>query len=274
MTLSDARLYYDQTPLVRLSLADLDLDALQRFLAQTAQTQNLLEMAPTRLLRSWRLAANDHPSVAGLVLFGRDPQQHLPFAQINAARIPGADIANEPLDRKDLTGRLLEVIDQAMRFLRLHLPVPHKIRGLEPEPKPELPDEVFREAIVNAVAHRDYTVQGPIRLLVFDDRVEFHTPGKAPNTVDEEAMRAGTHVVRNPHIYARLSDAGLVTRAGSGIPRIVKLVRQATGEDVTIRLRDYEVLFSIPRKHDRSTYAKRTSRRQKSRTFSPPRKSD
>jgi ATP-dependent DNA helicase RecG len=267
-------LYYDEMPLVRLSLADLDVDALQRFLAQTAQTQNLLEMAPTRLLRSWRLAANDHPTVAGLVLFGRDPQQHLPFAQINAAGIPGTDIANEPIDRKDLTGRLLDVIDQAIRFLHLHLRVPHKIRGLEPEPQPELPDEVLREAIVNAVAHRDYTVQGPIRLFVFDDRVEFHTPGKAPNTVDEEAMRAGTHVVRNPHIYARLSDAGLVTRAGSGIPRIVKLVRQATGEDVTIRLRDYEVLLSIPRKHDRSTYAKRTSRRQKSRTFSPSRRSD
>jgi ATP-dependent DNA helicase RecG len=93
---------------------------------------------------------------------------------------------------------------------------------------------ILREALVNAAAHRDYTVQGPIRLFVFDDRVEFHTPGKPPNTVDEEAMRMGVHVVRNPHIYARLSDAGLVTRAGSGIPRIVKLVREATGQDVLI----------------------------------------
>ncbi|MBM3775807.1 MAG: hypothetical protein FJW37_11695, partial [Acidobacteria bacterium] len=54
------------------------------------------------------------------------------------------------------------------------------------------------------------------RLLIFDDRIEFHSPGRAPNTVDEEAMRAGVNVVRNPHIYARLSDAGLVTRAGRG----------------------------------------------------------
>ena len=242
-------LYYDESPLVRLGLEELDLDAVRRFVDQTAQAQNLLEIAPARLLRGWRLTAGDHPTVAGLVLFGRDPQQHLPFAQINAARIPGAAIANDPSDRKDLGGRLLDVIDQAMRFLRLHLSVPHKIRGLEPEPQPELPDEVLREAIVNAVAHRDYTVRGPIRVFVFDDRVEFHTPGKAPNTVDEEAMRAGTHVVRNPHIYARLSDAGLVTRVGSGIPRIVKLVRQATGKDVTIELREFEVLVSIPRRH-------------------------
>ena len=135
-----------------------------------------------------------------------------------------------------------------MRFLYLHLRIPHKIRRLEAEPQPELPAEALREAVVNAVAHRDYTVAGPIRLFVFDDRVELHSPGRAPNTVDEGAMRAGVHVVRNPYIYARLSDAGLVTRAGSGIPRIVKLVRQATGKDVTIGLREFEVLLSLPRK--------------------------
>jgi predicted HTH transcriptional regulator len=50
------------------------------------------------------------------------------------------------------------------------------------------------------------------------------------------------------HIYARLSDAGLVTRAGSGVPRIVRLVREATGQDVLIAIREFEVLFSIPRR--------------------------
>lgn len=241
-------LFYDQTALVRLGLKDLDLGAVEQFLAKTGQAETLSGIAPERLLRSWRLISGDHPTLAGVVLFGRDPQQHLPFAQINAARIPGTDVANEPSDRKDLTGRLIDVLDQAMRFLYVHLPVPHRIRGLEPEPQPELPDAALREALVNAVAHRDYTVQGPIRLFVFDDRIEFHTPGKAPNTVDEEAMRMGTHVVRNPHIYARLSDAGLVTRAGSGIPRIVRLVKEATGRDVLIQLRDFEVLLSIPRR--------------------------
>jgi len=241
-------LYYDETALVRLGIEEISRDAVRQFLEQTAQTPALLEMAPERLLRSWRLIAGGHPTVAGVVLFGRDPQLHLPHAQINAARIPGTDIANDPSDRKDLKGRLLEVVDQAMRFAQLHLLVPHRIEGLKPEPQPELPAEVLREAIVNAVGHRDYTVAGPIRLFVFDDRVELHTPGRAPNTVDEEAMRAGVHVVRNPYIYARLSDAGLVTRAGSGIPRMVKLVRQATGQDVTIGLREFEVLLSIPRK--------------------------
>jgi ATP-dependent DNA helicase RecG len=239
-------LYYDETPLIRLTLRDLDLEAFRSYLEETGQGR--LTPEARRILRSWRLLSGEHPTVAGLLLFGRHPQEHLPYAQIHAARIPGVDLANDPLDRKDFGGRLLEVIDQAMRFLRLHLPVPHRIRGLEPEPRPELPEEALREALVNSVAHRDYTVRGPIRLFIFDDRIEFRSPGKVPNTVDLDAMQAGIHIVRNPHIYARLSDAGLVTRAGSGIPRMLQLVRQATRRPVQIVLREWEVLVSIPRK--------------------------
>jgi ATP-dependent DNA helicase RecG len=239
-------LYYDETPLPRLGLADLDLDALERFLEQTGQTDLGVDM--DRLLLNWRLLSGNHPTIAGMVLFGREPQRHLPFAQINAARFPGTDSSVEPSDMKVLTGRLLDVIDQAERFMYLHLRIPHEIRGFEPEAKPELPEEALREAVVNAVAHRDYTVHGPIRLFILDDRVEIHTPGKAPNTVDEGGMRAGIHVVRNPNIYARLADAGLVTRAGSGIRRIIRLVKQVTGRDIGIDLRDFEVLLTIPRK--------------------------
>ncbi|MDI3280863.1 MAG: ATP-binding protein, partial [Bacillota bacterium] len=242
-------LYYDETPLLRLGWSDLDLDAVKHYLEQTGQSELVEDVEDLeRLLRNWRLYDGQHPTVAGLVLFGRDPQRHLPFAQINAARFPGTDSSEDPMDRKDLKGRLLDVIDQAKRFLDLHLYTPHKIRGFEPEPQPELPPEALREAIVNAVAHRDYTIHGPIRLFVFTDRIEVHTPGKPPNTVDEEAMRAGVHVVRNPHIYARLSDAGLVTRAGTGVRRIIRLVKKATGRDVEIKIRDFEVLLTIPRK--------------------------
>ncbi len=239
-------LYYDETPLHRLAIGDLDMDAIDRFLEKTAQKD--LAGDPPRLLRNWGILAGGHPTVAGLLLFGREPQKHLPYAQINAARFPGTDVAAAPSDRKDIGGRLLDMIDDVQRFLRLHLKLPHEIQGFEPEPRPELPEEVLREAIVNAVAHRDYTIQGPIRLFIFDDRLDLHTPGKPPNTVDAEAMRAGVHVVRNPRIYARLSDAGLVTRAGTGVPRIVKLVRDATGKDVGLEVRDFEVLLSIPRK--------------------------
>jgi predicted HTH transcriptional regulator len=72
--------------------------------------------------------------------------------------------------------------------------------------------------------------------------------GRPPNTVDEEAMRAGIHVVRNPRISTRLSDAGLVTRAGTGVRRIIRLVREATGKDISITIRAFGMLLTIPRR--------------------------
>jgi len=75
-----------------------------------------------------------------------------------------------------------------------------------------------------------------------------HTPGRPPNTVDEEAMRAGVHIVRNPRIYSRFPAAGMVTRAGTGVRRIIRLVREATGKDIGLSIRAFEVLLTIPRK--------------------------
>jgi predicted HTH transcriptional regulator len=99
-----------------------------------------LRLRLTRLPRVGWLIANGHPTVAGILLFGRRPQQHLPYAQINAARFSGTDSSFDPVDRKDLGGRLLEVVDQAERFLNLHLPLPHEIRGVEPlTPSPRFP---------------------------------------------------------------------------------------------------------------------------------------
>jgi ATP-dependent DNA helicase RecG len=84
--------------------------------------------------------------------------------------------------------------------------------------------------------------------VVFDDRVEIHTPGRLPNTVDEGAMRAGVHMVRNPRIYTRLADAGLVTKAGTGVRRMVALVKKALGQDIHISTTEAEVVFTIPRR--------------------------
>jgi len=239
-------LYYDETPMLRLGIKDLDLDALAIFLERTGQDE-LAGMPHEALLRNWRMLANGNPTIAGLLFFGRRPQEHLPHAQINAARFPATDSADDPADRKDITGRLTDVIEDAARFLRLHLRLPHRIEGFEPEPQPELPEEALREAVVNAVAHRDYTIQGPVRLFIFEDRIELHTPGRPPNSVDVAAMRAGAHVLRNPAIYARLSDAGLVTRAGTGVRRIIKRVREATGREVEIEIRHAETVLTIPR---------------------------
>ncbi len=245
-------LFYDETRLAGAERSDLDLDALDRFLVDH-DLEYLRGEGLGALLRTWRLAVDGTPTLAGMVLFGRRPQEWLPYAQVNAARFRGDDSAGDPLDRTDLGGRLLEVVEQTERYLRVALDTPHVIEGFAPEPRPEIPFAALREAVVNALVHRDYTARGPVRVFVFDDRVDVHSPGTTPNTVDEEAMRSGVHVVRNPHLDARLSDAGLVTRAGTGVRRMSRLVREATGQDVRVEVRPFEVLVSLPRPHRSAT---------------------
>ena len=246
-------LYYDETPMLSTSLVDLEAQA-QADVRELARQRgvDVAAIDSQRLLLNWKLLSLTNGqfslTVAGVLFLARSPQQWLPAAYVTALRIPGTDISIAPSDQKRIDGRLLTLLEDSKRFLEIHLLRPHHIQGLAPEVTPELPTEVLREALVNAVAHRDYTISAPIRLLVFDDRIEIRTPGTLPNTVTLESLPFGIHVLRNPMIYNMLLRVGLVTDAGSGIPRMIRLVRQATGQELTFRYEGNEFVLVLPRK--------------------------
>lgn len=249
-------LYYDEHRVHRARLDDLDPDAVKKLLRRVQdQGLDVEGLDPHRLLVNWRLAAQAGseliPTLAGVLFLAREPQHFFPYAYVSALRIAGRDISTPPIDQKRVEGRLLDVIEDSLRFLNLHLMRRHEIRDLEPEVKPELPALALREVMVNAVAHRDYTIWAPIRLIVYDDRVEVRTPGGLPNTVTLEALRIGTHVLRNPMIYNVLLRVGLVTDAGSGIPRMIRLVRRATGHEPAFSLEGNEFVVALPRARPR-----------------------
>jgi len=221
------RCSFDEQPLTRLNLEDLDLRAVGRYLRTTGQ-EDLDDEIP-RLLRSWRLLDGEVPTVAGVLLFGRDPQAVLESSRVVVGAVEGDDIGADFVDRQDLRGGLLDVVSQAETFLRLHLPTAHQIEGFAPEKREDVPAAALREAVVNGLVHRDCSINGPIRIFVLSDRVEVRSPGRPPNTVDAEAMRSGIHVTRNPHVYSRMADAQLATRAGTGIRRIARLLREQGG---------------------------------------------
>ncbi|MGH3936430.1 MAG: RNA-binding domain-containing protein [Pseudonocardiaceae bacterium] len=243
-------LFYDEQPLPRLDLTDLDLDAVTRYLDDTNQVD--LDDDLARLLRAWRMYDGSHPTVGGLVLFGRRPQAELEPSRVVVGALAGDDIGNDFVDRKDIDGPLFSVIAQIETFLRLHLRTAHEIVGFEKEKREEIPMAALREAVVNALVHRDYTIAGPTRVFVLSDRVEVRSPGRPPNSVDAEAMRAGVHVTRNPHIYSRVVAAELATRAGTGIRRITRLLR-ANGTKLGIAISDVEVVLTLPRGHATSS---------------------
>ncbi|RSN77659.1 MAG: hypothetical protein DSO07_04385 [Thermoproteota archaeon] len=89
----------------------------------------------------------------------------------------------------------------------------------------------------------------PIRILIFSNRVEFHSPGRLPNTVSIESIRMGaSHVLRNPRIYSFFVRMGLVTDIGSGVARIIKLVKESTGKDVILEETEGEFILVMPRR--------------------------
>lgn len=246
-------LFYDEVIVSQAVVEDLDAREFEWFLRQVyRRTLQEFDVGYERLLVNWKLAQEQDgtmiPTVAGVLLFGRLPQQFLPYAYVTAARIPGDDLGAVPVDTEHIEGTLRQLLDDAVRFLRAHLFTPHRIQGFEPEAHPEVPEEALREMLVNALAHRDYTVAAPIRVFVFDDRVEVRSPGGLPNTVTIENVKLGAaHVLRNPTLYTFFRRLGIVTDVGSGIYRTIQLMKKVTGQEPGIFFQGNELVVSLPR---------------------------
>ena len=249
-------LYYDETMVLRSSVADIDAVAFENYVQQAYQRP--LEQVGINyedLLRNLGYIreqdGNLYPTMACMLFFGREPQRFFPHAHVIAARIPGIDFSSPPSDNKQISGPAAAMLEDSVRFLHIHLRIAHRIQGFEPETHHELPEEALREVLVNALSHRDYTVAAPIRVFVFDDRVEVRTPGGLPNTVTIEAIRLGAvHVLRNPTIYTLFSRLGLVTGIGTGVYRAIQQVLEFTHQEPALFLEGNEFIISLPKRRN------------------------
>ncbi len=186
-----------------------------------------------RLLNGMNLATGDRLNLAGLLLFGEKPQRMKPAFMLKAVQYPGTEISSrEYLDSEDLEGPLSAMFEGAMSFLRRTLPKRAKGGGVNAPARWPVPEIVFEELLVNALIHRDYFVEAPIRVFVFDDRVEIVSPGSLPNHLTVEKIRAGNSVIRNP-ILASFVAKGLLPYRGLGTG-----IRRALAEWDAIELRD------------------------------------
>jgi len=165
------------------------------------------------------------PTYAGLLLFGRYPQQWLPNAAILAVRFSGASLGDRFL-KQDIAGTLPEQLYQAEAFFHTNSRRAVHIEGLAHTEKPEYPADAVRELLVNAVAHRDYNLGGDsIHLRLFSDRLEIQSPGGLPGPVNLENLLEA-RFSRNAVIAQVLADMGFVERLGYGLNRVVSLLRQ------------------------------------------------
>ena len=163
---------------------------------------------------------------AALLLFGHYPQQWLPNATILAGRFPGTSLSGTYIKR-DITGNLPDQLRQAEEFLRTNLITTVRLVGLQHQESLEYPFEAVRELLVNAVAHRDYNLQGDnIHLNIFADRLEITSPGTLPGPVTLKNLLEA-RFARNAVVSQVLSDLGYVERLGYGLDRVVDATRNA-----------------------------------------------
>lgn len=159
-----------------------------------------------------------------------------------------SSLAAVPTDAKQITGSLFTLLEDAFRFIRLHLQTAHIIRGIKPEVYPEIAKVALRELLVNALVHRDYTIAAPVCIMIFDDRLEYHTPGRLPNSVTIESILLGAaHVLRNPIMYTIFSRAKLVTHFGSGVLRAKESIESNSTAQLKLAEVENEFIVTVSR---------------------------
>ena len=172
------------------------------------------------------LTADGQPTYAGILLFGKDPQPFVPGSELIVVRYAGLEQGDTYL-REDIRDTLPEQIRRAEAFLVNNMRVGAKLSGLAREEKLEYPREAVREAVVNAIAHRDYSVRGQeTRVFMFADRLEITSPGKLPGPVTLDNLDQ-ERFSRNEAIVQVLSDLGFIERLGYGINRMRRLMAEA-----------------------------------------------
>ncbi len=165
------------------------------------------------------------PTTSGFLLFAADPQRAFPSAEILLARYAGKQMEDEFM-REIVRGPLAEQVRRAEAFVAANMRKGSRLDALQRADRAEYPLPAVREAIVNAVAHRDYAIRGDeIRLLMFSDRIEVYSPGRLPGHVTLDNL-VDERFSRNEVIAQVLADMGFIERLGYGIDRMIRLMRE------------------------------------------------
>ena len=184
-------------------------------------------------------------TVDGLLLFGRSPKRYLPQSGIRAICYPGVEPDYATRADEDLRGPLAPLgaadgaivetglVDRAWDFVRRNTAPTARLEGARRIDSWEYPESVVREALVNALVHRDYSIAGTdVMLAIYADRLEIQSPGRLPNTVTVERMKAGARYTRNQTLVNVMRDYGYVDARGMGVRnKIVPGMRAHNGTE-------------------------------------------
>ncbi len=220
---------YDLFKVEKSKISDLNSNKLDTYFSKYGVDFSLDKDKEKLLVNTDIMTEEGNLTVGGLLIFGINPQRYLYNSYIVFAHFNGNIISDELIDKQNIEGTIDMQVDLAVSVIKNNLLTPSKIIGLKREHSKHLyEDKVFREIVLNAVVHRNYAILGSsIRIFLFSDRLEVISPGKLPNTVTLEKIKAGVSYSRNSVILKYLENLRYIDKLGRGIPMIINETKKA-----------------------------------------------
>ncbi|MBS0654434.1 MAG: putative DNA binding domain-containing protein [Verrucomicrobia bacterium] len=207
------RIAYDEEPICDKNIV-LSKEILSSVYGKVAQRQLLADHV---LKISDTNHAEVFPTVAGVLFFSEDePSRYIPEASVMCTEFKGTE-GREIIMTRELTGTIPQLVSQTLLVLQEVLERNFVLKGPRLTGSMPVPDEALREALINALIHRKYTIAGPVKVAIWKDRLEIFSPGCFPGLVDIAHLGDGTTCLRNPHLAQLARKFKLIEKLGTGI---------------------------------------------------------
>ncbi len=214
---------YDMMPVYETSESDLDHEKIKEFI-RSRKFETKAKISP-ELLRSYYLITHEHAhtytTTAGILLFGKEPQYFFTEAMIICSHFKGVE-GRDALASIDCTGTLFEQFERAFDFIVSRLSKSFTIEGKQRNEILEIPITAIREALLNMIVHRNYHQKSPSKIAIYQNRIEFFSPGTFFGPLNSQNLKLGLSFIRNPAICKAFREAQYIEKMGSGIVTIFK----------------------------------------------------
>ncbi len=241
---SGGNLFADEMEIPNTSIKDINIDKLKEYaLKALDKTFEESDLSIEQIMENIRVKRNNRITLGGLLYFGINPQKYKPTFCIKAVSFFGNNIeGTEYRDSKDITGTIPELYEKAISFLTSNLKSIQHGQDFNTQGKLEISKIALEELLQNALVHRDYLKNAPIRLIIFDNRIEVISPGTLPNNLTVENIKSGNAVVRNNLLASYCVNTMPYRGFGSGIKRALKeepsieLINDVEGEQFIVKI--------------------------------------
>ncbi len=240
-------LYADEMEVYNTAIKDINENNFIRYFKKEFEEDiEATGLEYSRILNNLNILRNERLTLGGLLFFGSDPQRFKPAFCIKAVSFFGNDIgSSEYRDSKDIQGTIPEMFEKGMSFFTSNLKWEQKGQNFNSTGILEVSKIALEELLQNALVHRDYLKNAPLRLLIFDNRIEIISPGSLPNNLTVENIKFGNVVVRNNLLATFCAKTMNYRGLGSGIKRSLK---EQPDIEFTNDMEGEQFIVTIPRK--------------------------